>query len=69
MKDQWLGNYLTPTGALHMDCDSFDFRSLSDSQMHKSPVEGDEEFKYLLMASDIVYNFIKCASTLQLSGT
>lgn len=35
VKDQWLGNYLTSTGALQMDCDSSDFRSLSDSQMHK----------------------------------
>ena len=52
VKDQWLGNHFTHTGALQMDCGSFLTSGHCQPAKCTSPLEGDEGFKYLLMASD-----------------
>lgn len=52
MKDQWLGKYWSHTGALQMDCGSYLTSGHCQSAKCTSPLEGDEGFKSLLIASD-----------------
>lgn len=52
VKDQWLGKYWSHTGALQMDCGSYLTSGHCQSAKCTSPLEGDEGFKSLLIASD-----------------